>query len=410
VAQRASREHEPRARSRARAVRHDPTGHDPTGLTVQVAEDPEALQSLRPDYERLHHLTGNTLPFALHEWHTAWCAHFLAAHKHIRSRMMIHAVRDQAGYCVGIVPLVRTSRGIGPLRITSIELLGADPALTEIRAPLIAPGYELRTARALHQSLLSRGCFHWIQWDGVGMELAEALATTAGAPLRWQRPLLDYVLDLPPTWDELRSRLKRNIRESIRHCYNSLKREGLGFELRVAHEPPQITEALGRFFRLHALRAARRDTIRHPDCFAGSVARGFLLEVCERLAQRGAARIFELLINGEVVASRIGFVVGSSLYLYYSGYDPRFSRYGVMTTTLVEAIKHAIAGGLNAVNLSVGTDDSKCRWAPRAVAFAQAVQTSPSYFGRVAWEIYRCARASPSAVPSFARFAQRVWQ
>ena len=30
-------------------------------------------------------------------------------------------------------------------------------------------------------------------------------------------------LVLPPSWEELRSRLKRNIRESLRHCCNSLK-------------------------------------------------------------------------------------------------------------------------------------------------------------------------------------------
>jgi CelD/BcsL family acetyltransferase involved in cellulose biosynthesis len=382
---------------------------DSTGLTVQVVDDLPTLESLRPDYERLNHLTGNTLPFALHEWHTAWCKHFLTAHKHIHSRMMIHVLRDQSGCCMAIVPLMRTSRGVGPVRVTSVELLGADPAITEIRAPLIAPGYELRTARALHQSLRSRGPFHWVHWNCVGMEFGEALATAAGAPLQWQRPLLDYVLDLPPGWEELRSRLRRNIRESIRHCYNSLKREGLAFDLRIAHEPPQVAEALGRFFNLHTLRAARKDTVRHPDCFASPLVRGFLLDVCERLAQRGAVRVFELLINGEVVATRIGFVIGSSLYLYYSGYDPRWARYGVMTTTVVEAIKHAIASGLSSVNLSVGTDESKIRWAPRSVAFAQAVQISPSYFAQAAWETYRRARASPAAVPLFARFAQRVW-
>ncbi len=402
--QRASRVHGTEKRHHTQVHRQDSTG-----LTVQVAEDLTTLESLRPDYESLDRLTGNTLPFALHEWHTAWCRHFLTAHKHIQSRMMIHVLRDQTGCCVAIVPLMRTSRGVGPVRVTSIDLLGADPAITEIRAPLIAPGYELRTARTLHRSLRSCAPFHWIQWNCVGMEFGEALATAAGAPLQWQRPLLDYVLDLPSRWEELQSRLKRNIRESIRHCYNSLKREGLAFELRIAREPLQVKEALSRFFRLHTLRAARKDTVRHPDCFASPVVRGFLLDVCDRLAQRGAVRVFELVIDGEVVATRIGFVVGSSLYLYYSGYDPRWSRYGVMTTTVVEAIKHAIASGLRAVNLSVGTDESKIRWAPRTVAFAQAVQISPSYFAQAAWETYRRARASRRALPLFARFVQRVW-
>jgi hypothetical protein len=51
-----------------------------------------------------------------------------------------------------------------------------------------------------------------------------------------------------------------------------------------------------------------------------------------RASEVGSAKLFELLVEGEVVASRIGFVLGDNLYLYFSGYHPRMSRYSVMTT------------------------------------------------------------------------------
>ena len=50
--------------------------------------------------------------------------------------------------------------------------------------------------------------------------------------------------------------------------------------------------------------------------------------------------------RGQIVAMRLGFVVDDSLYLYYSGYDPLWARYSVMTTTVAEALKYAIACGL----------------------------------------------------------------
>lgn len=366
------------------------------GVTVEIAASVAALEALQADYEHLQQVTGNTLPFPLHEWHVAWCRHFLDIHKRVDTQMMIHVVRDGDGSCVAIVPLLRTRRGLGPVKITSIDLLGTDPGVTEIRTPLIVSGYERRVAAVLESSIRAQGPPHWVLWHGITPELAAALADRG--PLRWQPPLMDYVLDLPPTWEELRARLKRNIRESIRHGYNSLKRHGYAAQLRIASEPAQIRAALEPgFFRLHALRAARSDTIRHRDVFASAAARSFLLEVTEQLGRRGLVRVFELAIQGEVVATRIGFVVGRSLYLYYSGYDPQWSKYSVMTTTMVEAIKHAIASGLTSVNLSPGTDVSKTRWAPRALLFQRAAQVFPSVIGELAWETYRRARANDEA-------------
>jgi len=58
-----------------------------------------------------------------------------------------------------------------------------------------------------------------------------------------------------------------------------------------------------------------------------------------------ALKLFALKIGAEIVAMRIGFVVGDGLYLYYSGFDPKWWEFGVMTTTMAEAIKYAIGRG-----------------------------------------------------------------
>ena len=384
------------------------SGKTSLGVTVEVASSLEALQALQGDYEHLQELTGNTLPFALHAWHVCWCRHFLNIHRHIGMQMLIHAVRHD-GKCVAIVPLMRTHRFFGPMKITSIDLLGADPGVTEIRVPLVAKGYERRAATAVYESIASSAEPHWIQWAGITGDFGGALADQA--PLRWQTPLTDYILDLPPRWEDLRVQLKRNIRESIRHGYNSLKREGLHPELRVVQNGPELIAAQERFLQLHALRALRDDTVKHPDVFASRAARSFLHELCEQLAPRGMVRIFELRVCGTVVATRIGFVIGNGLYMYYSGYDPAWSRYGVMTTTVVETIKYAIASGLTEINLSPGTDVSKTRWAPRMIQYPQAVQVSPSLVSEMAWEMYRRARANERQAPlmGLSRLIKRAW-
>ncbi len=218
------------------------------------------------------------------------------------------------------------------------------------------------------------------------MEFAEALS--AGGALRWQPPLSDFVLDLPPSWEELRSRLKRNIRESLRHCYNSLKRDGHRFELRVIEDPAGVRQGLDRYLALHSMRANLTHTRVHPDRFASRVCREFLYEICERLAARGAVRLFALKIGAQIVAMRLGFVVGDSMYLYYSGYDPLWARYSVMTTTVAEAIRYAIACGIKTVSLSPGREISKTRWGPRQVDYRSAYEVNTRLRSQLANSAY----------------------
>lgn len=357
---------------------------------MEVAANIDDLLALKPDYERLQISSGNTLPFALHEWHVAWCDHFLEPGRYLHTQPMIHIVRNSARECVAIVPLILTRRSVGPLKLCSLDMLGADPSITEIRSPLIDPAYEACAARSVRRELAGSRSIDWISWATVSDSFAAALADSG--PLKCQAPLPDYVLDLAPTWELMRANLKRNIRESIRHCYNSLKRDALTFEIRVAQSPAEVASALELFFVLHTQRANLRGTVPHPNHFAGDRPRRFLRDVCARLARRDMVRVFQLVISGEVVAIRIGFLVRNSLYLYYSGFDERFAKYGVMTTTVVEAIKYAIAHGLATVNLSPGNDISKTRWGPREISLSQVVQVRPSLRSRLAWTGYQRAK------------------
>src|SRR5262249_38840092 len=151
-------------------------------------------------------------------------------------------------------------------------------------------------------------------WDGLCPSVADAAD---------QRDLRDglvksaFVLTLATDWESMKAQLNRNIKESLRKCYNSLRRDGLECSLEVVDDPDGIERGLADFFRLHAERAARTDTIHHANVFGSAEARAFLLDVCRRFALRGVARLFRLRIDGQVVAVRVGFRMGQQLYLYY---------------------------------------------------------------------------------------------
>lgn len=381
-----------------------------TKVTIDTVTTLDGVAALRPCYERLQRVTGNTLPFALYEWHVVWCRHFLNRNANVQDEPRFHVLRNSAGACVAIFPFILSRRRVGPLQIVTVNLLGADPAITELRSPIIESGYERLAARVVQQHLVRIGGWDWIHWTGISDEFAEALG--AGGSLQWQPPLPDFVLDLAPTWEEFRLRLKRNIRESLRHCYNSLKRDNHRFELHVIDDAVEMRRGLDRFLELHVMRAKLTGGAVHPNRFASRISREFLYDVCERLAVRGAVRLFQLEVDSKIVAMRIGFVAGDSLYLYYSGFDPEWSRYSVMTTAVAEAIKYAIAHGFKTVNLSPNKEVSKTRWSPRQVDYKSAYQQGRRLRSGLARRAYMKARSGEGVQSWFLQHvipARRHW-
>jgi len=336
-------------------------------LTTEIVTDIEGIGALKPDYECLYRVTGNSLPFALQEWHLTWCSHFLSRNPRVHDQPLFCVSRDGSGTCVGIVPLVLTRRNLGPLKLGTLALVGGDPALTQIRGPLIRPGYERRIVDAVYQCLATVPDWHWIQWNGISAPLAQSM-TGEIAP-QWFQTSEDFILDLPDSWEELRSGMGRDLRESLRHCHDSPRRDGRGFEFVVSRTGAEVREALGWFVELHAQRANTSWGVRHANRFAAHSQQAFLYDLCERMAARDAVRVFQLRVGREIVAARVAFIVGDSMYLYYSGFDPAWARYSVMTTAMAESIRYAIASGLRTVNLSLTAEQSKLRWRPRLVEY-----------------------------------------
>jgi CelD/BcsL family acetyltransferase involved in cellulose biosynthesis len=385
---------------------HESVASPSIELTTDIVIDVEGIRALKPDYEHLYRVTGNTLPFALQEWHLAWCAHFLNRKPQVEEQPLFCVLRNSARECVAIVPLIFTTRRIGPLKLARVALIGTDPGITEIRNPLVHPGYERLAVRAVHESLAQVPDWDWIQWNGISGAFADAMAGEIKP--QWYEISKDYVLDLPSSWEEFRAGLKRNVRESLRHCYNSLSRDGHAFEFVVARESEEVRQALDRFLELHAMRANMAWGPKHPNQFASRTSQDFLYDVCSNLTVRDAVRLFQLKIGTEIVASRIGFVVGDSLYLYYSGFDPAWARYSVMTTTVAEAFRYAIGNGIRTVNLSPNGEQSKLRWRPRHVDFHSALVHREFLSSQIVCRAYRVAISSDGAAVRLLKSVLRI--
>lgn len=361
--------------------------------SVETITDEAGLARLAPEWAALDAGLSPRTPFSSPLWCATWWRHFARSRLSARDRMRVLAVREGTRLA-GVAPMMLTTRpSVGPIRARELQFFGADAYMTELRGPVCRPEESDAVVAALDAHLKARASeWDWVQWRGLRKAEPEAAWPHAALPLDGYAELTDHYLTLPATWEAFRGGLPRNIKESLRKCYNSLARDGHAFGLRVVSGPEEAEAALRTFLDLHRGRAAVTGTVDHIDVFAAPETRRFLLDYGAALARAGELRVFQLVVGEAVVATRIGIVLGRELYLYYSGYDPAWGRYSVMTTAVAEAIRWAIGEGFSLVNLSTGTDVSKMRWRPQQVVFAGGYQVAPTARARLAFRSLEAMR------------------
>lgn len=373
-------------------------------LFVTRVASPQALQ---PEWDQLERTTFPRLPFSSARWTALWLRHFAQDRALLRDELLLLAVRDEAGLLRGLAPMVLTHwPSMGPLRARTLRMIGADPNITELSNPICAP----EDGPAVLEALLG-----WLEvnahaWDllylnGLRENSTPVLQRRRG--VHWGRESPCFVLRLPASWEALRAQLGRNLKESLRKCYNSLKREGHDFTLRVRTLPEEMDQAIDHFFRLHSARSCLTGTVGHKDVFAMGCSRDFLRDCMRVAAEAGEARIFQLEIHGQVVATRLAFALGDQLYLYFSGFDPAWKQYSVMTTTVAEAIRWAIDQRFSVVNLSPGRDVSKTRWDPIEIPYREVMLPSQSLRGGLVQRAYLELSDRSTRLGQLASFARR---
>jgi CelD/BcsL family acetyltransferase involved in cellulose biosynthesis len=371
-------------------------------LHVEQAVGQSAIAKLASEWEGLEQNLRPRTPFSSPLWNELWWKHFSAKSVWVRDELFIHTVRNEFGALIAVAPMMLTSRpAFGPLRVRALQLLGADENVTELRGIIARPEDLPEVFATLgNYFLATANRWDWLQWCGIPAEGPSRELLQRSGQIQWGRQVPNYYLPLPGSWEEFKAGLSRNMKEALRKCYNSLKRAGHDFTFRVVSRPEDAPAALHRFFDLHAERSLAHHLPYHANVFARPATREFLLEYGQLMAERDQLRVFELAIGGEVVASRVGFVLGRDLYLYYSGYRLGWAQHSVMTTVVAEAIRWAIAQGLGGVDLSTGRDLSKLRWKPTEIITCEGVQSSARRLRQLAAGAYRqvAVHATPNSV------------
>lgn len=124
--------------------------------------------------------------------------------------------------------------------------------------------------------------------------------------------------------------------------------------------PGDASVSLRDLFRLHALRAARKNIV---STFQGEELFSFHDALIRRLG--ADERVWLRLIrngSGAVIAVLYGFSFRARLFYYQIGIDPEWERYGPGTVLIYEAIKEAYATGHEEFDFLRGNEGYKSSW------------------------------------------------
>jgi CelD/BcsL family acetyltransferase involved in cellulose biosynthesis len=273
-------------------------------MKVELLTTLEQVERIAPEWREFDVSGRVPMPFATADWTIAWWHHLSSNRRAVRDQVFTLAVRDQSRTLVGVAPLMLTERpSAGPLRLRCVQFIGADPNITEVRTLSARPEHEAAVYRAVAGYVSEASAqWHWMRWTGIHRVEDEFPVAEVGER-RWVTQVSDWVLPLAPTWEQFRAGLHRNIKESLRKCRNAPRRDGLDFRLEVTTRPEDMGPALDRFFELHAARARRTDTVKHPNVFKTAAAQSFLRELCALYAGRGITHIFKLKLGGSTVGA-----------------------------------------------------------------------------------------------------------
>lgn len=333
-------------------------------LSVSIVRSSEPDDTLMDEWVALFQMQpAPANPFLHPQWVLGWLRTYDL------EPALVLVRRTDTGALVGVAPMYVQQLSIGPLtaarRMVPVGCGFGSPL--EIPGRLAAPGWGRDVSREVVGATIDSSSADWYEISlGEGQGWFEPEWAFGEAPVSFGehvRSRACVMLTLGSTWAATRSALKRNVKESIRRSTNRLAKHPGRTQVRELSGSDLDREALDRFLDLHRSRSANDSSgIDHHDAYADVRHRQLLRGVLPVLAREGLAAVFELVIDGEVVAAQLTLRAPGTAYVHSSGFLPSVWNLGPTTLLQSEVVRTAVERGDRMVNFSPGPSVSKLRW------------------------------------------------
>ncbi len=226
---------------------------------------------------------------------------------------------------------------------------------------LLRPGVERAAIESVLDALSEMRGIDSVVVTGVPEE-SETLAILRDAlgarrlPRR-ERPFPCCAAPLPGTFEEYVSGLKPRMRSKVRSAMRRAEDEGAVLSWR--NDPATLDSDLETLFELHQ---QRWSSAGRPGGFAQDDRRDFYRALATRLLEHDRLGLATLSLDGRVVASQIGALVGGTYYQLQEGFDPDLEKQRVGVALRGWAIRSLIERGVESYDFMAGLASHKTDW------------------------------------------------
>ncbi|MFH1952954.1 MAG: GNAT family N-acetyltransferase [Pseudomonadota bacterium] len=281
--------------------------------------------------------------FVLPNWLKIWWDKFGAG-----SDLFLCAVREGEDL-IGIAPLL--------VRGEKAFLIG-DTDVCDYLDFVITPGMEQEFFGVLLDHLSMQGITHLdlrpLRPDSTVFTDLAGIARDRGCEVSRNLEGVSLELDLPASWDEylrmLDGKQRHEIKRKLRRLY-----EAASIDYRVVEDVKEVRAVMGTFFTL--FERSRED----KAAFMTPRMASFFNSLAEAMAEANMLRLYFLELDKIPAAAAMCFDDNSTIYLYNSGYDDRFSSLGVGVLCKALSIKDSIQRGKKKYDFLKGAENYKHR-------------------------------------------------
>lgn len=349
-------------------------------LKVQVAHSFNSLTEegrtsqgsiTREEWDSLLHRSASNVVFLTWQWQTLWWRHFGSEGE---CRLHLLSVRAEGGALVGIAPLFIASAPMPPIQeyergvprpegegepVRTVRIVGGIDIADYL--DIIAPADKLQDVwAAVLDYLMERR----EEWDAIDFHSLPPFSPSHNmlSELAEERDLISRVFpedvcpvtELPGDWETYLMSLRKKDRHELRRKVRKLEgRDDAHWYLVLPTDEEAMSRNMETFLELH--RKSGSDKARFMD----EKMAAFFMESVTALAHTGWLDLAILEMAGEPASAYLSFLYGGRLYLYNSGYDPKFASYSAGVALLAYRIHKAILQGVKTFDFLRGDEPYK---------------------------------------------------
>ncbi len=282
-------------------------------------------------------------PFVLPVWMRTWWQHFGGA-----SELYLTSFGDRAGFF-----------GVAPLKIDgeTASIVGSDNVCDYLDL-IAATGRETDLCNAVLDDLRNRGIkrldLGLLRPDSIVMTALAEAAKAKGCAVSVKQEDVSSEMDLPATFEDYLGILNTKQRHEVRRKVRRLQEAG-AVEYRLLNGDLELDGTIDKFMHLFSL---ARD---EKAGFMTGEMEAFFRSLAASMAGAGLLRLGKLDFDGLTVAMIMCFDYNDSVYLYNSGFDPKYDSLSVGLLSKVFCIKESIQQGKKRFEFLKGNEIYKQR-------------------------------------------------